>query len=242
LRRLSAASFAHHHPHARLWLVDLDNTLHDASFRIMAEINQRMTHYVAARLNVDLAAASAIREQYWHRYGATLLGLVRHHGVDADDFLTKTHPTPDELPSMVAHRPGLAQKLRRLGGQRWLLTNAPRHYTMGLLRRLGIHKSFHRLICIEDMRALGRLQPKPARWLWAHLIRAAGRPAACITLVDDSSENLKAAHRAGLQTARVWASPSFIARTRLQGRPASIRRPSYVQHQVNSLAPLARWA
>jgi putative hydrolase of the HAD superfamily len=227
---------------SRLWLIDLDNTLHDASFRIMAEINQRMTHYVASHLNLDLAAASAIRERYWRRYGATLLGLMRHHDVDAADFLAKTHPAPDELPNMVAHRPGLAQKLRRLRGRRWLLTNAPRHYTMGLLRRLGIQKTFHRLICIEDMRALGRLQPKPARWLWAHLIRAAGRPAAGITLVDDSSENLRAAHRAGLHTARVWASPSFIRRTRLQGRPALIRRPSYVRHQVNSLAPLARWA
>ena len=227
---------------SRLWLIDLDNTLHDASHRIMAEINQRMTHYVAEQLGVDLAAASAVREKYWRRYGATLLGLVRHHGVDPQDFLAKTHPAAHELPAMVSHRTGLAHKLRLLKGRRWLLTNAPRHYTMGLLERLGIQRSFDRLICIEDMRALGRLQPKPAHWLWAHLIRQAGLPASRITLVDDSSENLRAAHRMGLRTARVWASPSFVARTRLQGRPAMIRRPSYVWHQVNSLASSARWA
>lgn len=222
--------------------MDLDNTLHDASFRIMAEINQRMTHYVAEHLQVDLAAASAVREQYWRRYGATLLGLVRHHGVDPEDFLDKTHPAAHELPGMVSHRPGLAHKLRRLRGRRWLLTNAPRRYTRALLDRLGIQRSFDRLICIEDMRALGRLQPKPARWLWGHLARQAGLPASRITLVDDSSENLKAAHRMGLSTARLWASPSFVARTRLQGRPAVVRRPGYIQHQVNSLASLARWA
>ena len=146
---------------SRLWLIDLDNTLHDASHRIMAEINQRMTHYVAEQLGVDLAAASAVREQYWRRYGATLLGLVRHHGVDPEDFLAKTHPADHELPTMVSHRPGLAQKLRRLRGRRWLLTNAPRHYTMGLLERLGIQRSFDRLICIEDMSCLLYTSPSP---------------------------------------------------------------------------------
>lgn len=241
MRRLAAEPSARN-PAPRLWLIDLDNTLHDASFRIMAEINQRMTHYVAEHLAVDLAAASAVREQYWRRYGATLLGLVRHHGVNPEDFLAKTHPAAHELPGMVSHRPGLAQKLRRLRGRRWLLTNAPRHYTMALLDRLGIQKSFDRLICIEDMRALGRLQPKPARWLWGHLIRQAVLPASRMTLVDDSCDNLRAAHRMGLSTARVWASPSFVARTRLQGRPAVVRRPGYVRHQVNSLASLARWA
>ncbi len=225
-----------------LWLIDLDNTLHDASHRIMAEINQRMTHYVAQSLDLDLAAASALREQYWHRYGATLLGLVRHHGIAAADFLSKTHPQPEELPGMISHVPGLAPKLRRLGGERWLLTNAPRGYTMALLRQLGIQRSFHRVVCIEDMWALGRLQPKPANWLWRSLIRQSGRPAHWLTLVDDSPENLQAAHRSGLRTVRLWASPSLIARTRRQGRPAVVRRPSYVRHQVNSLASLARWA
>ncbi|MFZ9176356.1 MAG: haloacid dehalogenase, partial [Burkholderiaceae bacterium] len=91
MRRLSAEPRAKD-ASSRLWLIDLDNTLHDASHRIMAEINQRMTHYVAEQLGVDLAAASAVREQYWRRYGATLLGLVRHHGVGPQDFLAKTHP------------------------------------------------------------------------------------------------------------------------------------------------------
>ena len=78
---------------SRLWLFDLDNTLHDASWRLMKEINRRMTLYIQERLNLDEEQASALRTRYWKRYGATLLGLVAHHGVDAADFLEKTHPT-----------------------------------------------------------------------------------------------------------------------------------------------------
>ncbi|HSG21190.1 MAG TPA: haloacid dehalogenase, partial [Burkholderiaceae bacterium] len=35
--------------HGPVWLLDLDNTLHDASHRLMAEINRRMTNYIMSR-------------------------------------------------------------------------------------------------------------------------------------------------------------------------------------------------
>ena len=38
--------------------------------------------------------AARLREHYWSRYGATLLGLVRHHGVKAAHFLEQTHLHP----------------------------------------------------------------------------------------------------------------------------------------------------
>ena len=45
--------------------------------------------------------AQRLRENYWLRYGATLLGLVRHHGVRAAHFLAETH-----------RMPGLEERLR----------------------------------------------------------------------------------------------------------------------------------
>ena len=75
-----------------LWLIDLDNTLYDASWRVMGEINRRMTAFMAERLSLSEQQASHLRERYWHRYGATLLGLVRHHEIDPYEFLAQTHP------------------------------------------------------------------------------------------------------------------------------------------------------
>ncbi|MFM2446478.1 MAG: hypothetical protein RI936_925, partial [Pseudomonadota bacterium] len=68
---------------ARVWFFDLDDTLHDASHAIFRAIDARMTDYVQHHLAVDRPEANRIRRHYWLRYGATLLGLVRHHGVDA---------------------------------------------------------------------------------------------------------------------------------------------------------------
>src|SRR3546814_19968015 len=70
-----------------VWLFDLDNTLHDSSRAIFKAIDRSMTTAVASTLNIDLDAASRIRTAYWRRYGATVIGMVRHHGIDARTFL-----------------------------------------------------------------------------------------------------------------------------------------------------------
>jgi len=223
----------------RIWLLDLDNTLHDASWRLMAEINARMTRFIAHRLDLSPQAASALRVAYWHRYGATLLGLMRHHGIDAAEFLRATHPDRD-LHEFVAPRPGLRRQLAMLSGQRWLVTNAPRAYTDRLLQILGIARCFDRLVCIDDMHASSQLRPKPYPLLWRRLVRAARRPCSDICLVDDSAANLRTAYRQGIYTVRLWASDSQRRLGWLNRRPVSALRPSYVQVQVNSWSSLIR--
>ena len=60
----------------RVWLFDLDNTLHNATPHIFPHINRSMRQYIERHLNVDKHEASRIRQDYWMRYGATLLGLI----------------------------------------------------------------------------------------------------------------------------------------------------------------------
>ena len=88
-------------PAAPVWLLDLDNTLHDAGQHVFPRINTAMTDYVARRLNLPPADASDLRIDYWRRYGATLLGMIRHHAIDPHEFLRETHPFPD-LHQLVA--------------------------------------------------------------------------------------------------------------------------------------------
>ena len=76
-----------------VWLFDLDNTLHNADAGIFYLINRRMTEYLAGRLNLPEEEASRLRQDYWHRYGATLAGLQIHHPeIDVGDFLRQSHP------------------------------------------------------------------------------------------------------------------------------------------------------
>lgn len=223
----------------RLWLVDLDNTLYDASWRVMGEINRRMTEYVAHHLSLSLAQASAVRERYWHRYGATLLGLVRHHGVCAHDFLAQTHPLHD-LAHYVRGIRGERTRIRKLSGERWLLTNSPRAYAQQVLALIGLSKSFSRVISMEDMKMCGQFRPKPSIPMMRKILRSSGRSPDRVVLIDDSSPNLRAAHRLGVRAVRILASQTARRQARHSGRPLQVRRPSYVQLQVNSLQSLIR--
>src|SRR5215218_4218470 len=88
-----------------VWLFDLDNTLHNASHAIFPAINANMNAYMARVLGqgdtpADPATVNAARLAYWKRYGATLLGMVRHHQVKMDDFLREAHRF-DDLSAMI---------------------------------------------------------------------------------------------------------------------------------------------
>ena len=96
----------------RTWLFDLDNTLHNASAQVFPHINRSMTAYIGRHLNLDEAEATRLRQNYWQRYGATLLGLMRHHDTDPRHFLHHTHQFPD-LPGMIVAERGLKAMLGR---------------------------------------------------------------------------------------------------------------------------------
>lgn len=185
----------------RVWLFDLDDTLHDASSASMPGIHDAMAAYIEAHLGLDADAAGALRRRYWLRYGATLLGLIRHHGIDAAHFLRETHRLPGLEQRVRGHRHDLAA-LRRLPGRKVLLTNAPADYAARVLGVLGIARCFERILTIEDMQVFGRLRPKPdVRMLRRVAVRLRVHPARCV-LVEDTLGHLKAARR--LRMGTVW--------------------------------------
>jgi putative hydrolase of the HAD superfamily len=204
----------------RVWLFDLDNTLHDADPHIFPHINRAMTAYVAQQAGLDEAAASALREAYWRRYGATLQGLMRHHGTDPHHFLYHTHLFPD-LPRMVVYDRAIRQVLRRLQGAKIVFSNAPRHYAEAVLDIMGVRHAFDAICTIERM----RFRPKPGIHGFLHLLRDHRlNPARCI-LVEDSAENLKTAKRLGMRT--VWIS-------------RATRAPAWVDLRLKSVLELPR--
>jgi putative hydrolase of the HAD superfamily len=190
-----------------IWLFDLDNTLHDASHAIFPAIRDNMNRYMAHLLGdgttpADAATVNAIRLQYWQRYGATLMGLVKHHGVRSDEFLHEAHLF-DDLPSMIRAERGLARLLARLPGRKILLTNAPRAYSHQVLRHLGLHRHFFQHIPIEAMRVHGKLQPKPSAQFLRKLLATHGVAARDCILVEDTVANLRVAKQVGMRTALV---------------------------------------
>lgn len=204
-----------------VWLFDLDNTLHDASHAIFPAINRRMTAYVARVLDTDEATASRVRVDYWQRYGATLLGMIRHHGVDPADFLREAHDFP-ELAEMVRVRRGLVAALRRLPGRKILVTNAPRDYARAVMALAGIERCFERVVAIEDMWVHGHLRPKPDRRMLRRLLARTGVAPHRAVLVEDTLSHLKHYTGTGIRTAWVTGYLRTLAPSRPNAVPAPV--------------------
>lgn len=204
------------------WIFDLDNTLHNATPHIFPHINRAMTAYLQQHLQLDEAAAGELRRHYWQRYGATLLGLMRNHGINPRHFLWHTHQFAD-LRRMVIGEPLLRHALRRLPGRKFVFSNAPVHYAQAVLRILGISDLFEAVFSIERV----RFRPKPDAYGFLRLCRAHHlRPQRCI-MVEDSLENLRTAKRLGMKT--VW-----VARAE--------RAPAYVDVRVTGISGISNHA
>lgn len=184
-----------------VWIFDLDNTLHNATPHIFPHINRSMTAYLQQYLQLDEAAANELRMHYWQRYGATMSGLVRHHGTKPAHFLWHTHQFP-ELHKMVLREPRLRHVLRALPGKKVVFTNAPLHYAEAVLRLLRIDGLFDAVVAVEQT----RFRPKPDAFGFMRILRQQRVRASQCVMVEDSVENLRAAKRLGMKT--VWVSGS----------------------------------
>jgi putative hydrolase of the HAD superfamily len=199
-RRRGAAA----RPGARrvVWFFDLDNTLHDASHAMFGAIDGRMTDYVERHLQVDRARADELRLTYWRRYGATMLGLLRHHDVDPHHFLRETHDF--DVAALLRAERGLERLFARLPGRKVLLTNAPARYAGAVVRALAIHRGLGAHYTIESMRVHGSFRPKPSRAMLRHMLARERVAPGSAVLVDDSAANLRAARAVGFGTVLVY--------------------------------------
>lgn len=206
----------------RVWVFDLDNTLHNASPHIFPHINSAMTAYLQTHLGLDAAAAGELRRHYWQRYGATLIGLMRHHAIDPEHFLRATHDV-DDLPAKIVREPALRATLQRLPGRKLVFSNAPAHYAAAVLQALGIADLFDDVFSIEHT----GYRPKPDSYGFLRLFHRNRLHADRCVMVEDTLANLQTAKKLGMAT--VW-----VAR--------SAKTPGYVDLSVRNLMQLPRLA
>ncbi len=215
-----------------VWFFDLDDTLHDASHAMFGAIDARMTDFLQRHLALDRSAADGLRQHYWRRYGATLLGLVRHHDIDPDLFLRETHDF--DIASRLRAERGLKSLGRSLGGRKVLLSNAPFDYAGRVLRGIGLHRHIGTRYAVEQMRVHGQIRPKPSASMLRNMLvreRVVGRsPGARAVLVDDNAANLRAARAAGYSTVLV------VRRT--AGLPRRLAGGAYLHARIRSVKQL----
>lgn len=201
----------------RVWVFDLDDTLHNASAHIFPVMNRAMTQYIQDFLNLEEPQACALRQHYWKIYGATLKGLMRHHGVDPHHFLAQTHAFLED--AMVLETKRLRHFLQRLPGRKCVFTNAPKHYAMRVLEVLGIADCFELIFSVES----SSFHAKPSvRGFQMLLKNLHAKPSDCVML-EDSLPALQTAKRLGMRT--VWVSKK-------------LQKPNFVDYRIHSVLAL----
>ena len=202
----------------KIWIFDLDDTLHNASAHIFPVMNRAMSQYIMDELDLDENAAHDLRKHYWRVYGATLKGLMRHHGVDAYHFLEKTHSQMD-LPNMVIQVKRLKSLIKNLPGRKCVFTNAPRNYAIRVLKQMGIADCFELVFSVEST----KFHAKPSVRGFQLLLRTLkANPKNCIML-EDNLPALMTAKRLGMRT--IWVSK----------KP---HKPNFVDGRINSVLAL----
>jgi putative hydrolase of the HAD superfamily len=211
---------------SRVWIFDLDNTLHDASAHIFPHINRSMTAYLQQHLQLEEQAANDLRIEYWQRYGATLSGMMKHHATDPDHFLWHTHQFPD-LENMVLREPRLRHVLKALPGRKVLFSNAPQHYVHAVLKLLRIEDMFDEVMAVEHT----RYRPKPDSYGFLRLLRQHKVRAAQCVMVEDSLENLRTAKKLGMRT--VWVNPGQQNEACVDVKVKHVMQLPLVLHRLN---------
>lgn len=181
--------------HIETWIFDLDNTLYRADSNLFAQIEQRMTEFIAKKLDIHPGEAYTLQHMYYRSYGSTLAGLMECNGVDPEEFLAYIHKV--DL-AMLRPDPRLRAAIARLPGRRCVFTNGCRHHVARILKRIGLDGEIHG---IWDIRTT-KYVPKPAPEAFAAIVKAGDFDPHAAAMFDDTARNLIPAYALGMTT--VW--------------------------------------
>jgi putative hydrolase of the HAD superfamily len=181
-------------------------------------MNRAMTEYIMDNLTLDETAAHQLRQHYWRIYGATLKGLMRHHGTSPYHFLEETHKLHD-LPQMVLEVKRLRHMLQSLSGRKLVFTNAPKSYAMRVLDILGISDCFELIFSVEST----KFHAKPSVRGFQMLLKTIKVKASDCIMLEDSRPALMTAKRLGMKT--IWVTEK-------------LHKPTFVDYRISEVLAL----
>ena len=143
------------------------------------------------------ADVDGLRRQYWADYGVTLQGLIRHHDVDAEDYLHYVHDV--DVKTRISPDPLLRQRLGEIEAPCYVFTNGSRAHAERVLACLGVEDQFEEIFDIR----IADYQPKPFPDPYREVMRYLSCTPSRTVMVEDSIDNLMTAREFGMKTVLV---------------------------------------
>jgi len=208
----------------RALLFDLDNTLYPAETDLFSLIDVRINRYMEEIIAIPIHQVDPLRRQYWQDYGATLQGLIRHHAVDAEDYLEYVHRF--DIGQRLTPDLELQQVLVNIDLPCFIFTNGSRQHAEQVSAALGIREHFEEIFDIR----IANYQPKPNPQPYRQVLKQLGMQGKDCVMIEDSPANLKTAKDFGMTTLLVGSQPGGSFVDAQLSKPAEIG--NWLHHQL----------
>lgn len=178
------------------WVFDLDNTLYPRHCDLFAQIDWKMTDYVADLLDMPKDDARKLQKDLYREHGTTLRGLMVRYHIDPHDFLDKVH---DIDYSPVEPNPVLGDLIAALPGRKHIFTNGDVPHAKRTTDRLGITDHFDMVFDI----VASELVPKPAEEPYRKFMVDHAVEPGNAAMFEDMPRNLDVPNAMGMRTVLV---------------------------------------
>ncbi|WP_221250978.1 pyrimidine 5'-nucleotidase [Desulfuromonas versatilis] len=187
-------------------IFDLDNTLYSPERQLFSLIDVRINRYMHEVVGIPLGEVDGLRRRYWAEYGVTLQGLIRHYGVDPEDYLEYVHDV--DVAGRLRPDPQLRQALGEIPQRKVVFTNGSRGHALRVLDALDLNGQFEQIFDIR----VADYRPKPFTEPYRQVLRSLALAPECCVMVEDSPENLRTAKQLGMRTILVGGGecPAYV--------------------------------
>jgi putative hydrolase of the HAD superfamily len=184
------------------WVFDLDNTLYPRECNLFSQIDLLISSYMVDVTGLPYAQARALQKSYYRDHGTTLHGLMLHHAVDPEHFLSTVHAI--DYSGVPAH-PDLASAVASLPGRKFILTNGDVGHATAVIEKVGLAGMFTDIFDIKAM----KYKPKPLPEAYGEFLAMHGIDARKAAMFDDLEKNLVVPHETGMVTVHVVAAEDY---------------------------------
>ena len=123
----------------KYWIFDLDNTLYSGQTKVFDQVDKKMSSFISKKLKVSIDEAKKIQKNYFQKYNTTLSGMIKHHNVDANEFLEFVH---DVNLDFLEKNERLEEEISKISGKKIIFTNGSKAHAENVTKRIGINNSF----------------------------------------------------------------------------------------------------
>ena len=183
-------------------LLDLDGVVYGEHNNysleaVFGQVSKRMTSFISEKLKINHNEAKELQTNYFYRYNTSLNGLMIHHDIPPDEFLSYVH---DIDLSFMKEDKVMRTELEKLDMEKFIFTNGSAEHARNILTHLGIYDLFGRdkIFDIKD----GGYVPKPEAKTFELMIKKFNINPKETIYIEDIAKNLSIGYERGCTT--VW--------------------------------------